>query len=158
MARKDITMTPEEMADFLDRGTTLQVATLDKHGWPHVAPMWYFVDDGKVVFRSFTKSQKIVNLQRDPRLTVLLEDGLDYSQLRGLMIRGEARLVTDRDYVLESYRQLAAKYPMLEGAPTQLDAVALEAAFGRFAEKNTAVVVQPTKVSSWDHRKLSGAY
>ena len=81
-------MTPDEVIDFLSSGRkTLQVATIGKDGVPHVAPMWFVVDDGKVVFRSFTKSQKMVNLQRDQRLTVLVETGDTYETLRGVMRR-----------------------------------------------------------------------
>jgi PPOX class probable F420-dependent enzyme len=158
MARKDISFTDDEIRQFLTRGHTLQVATIGRDGYPHIAPMWFVVDDGKVVFRSFTKSQKIVNLQRNPKVTVLLEEGEEYSELRGVMIKGDARLVTDRGYVLDIYGRLAAKYAMVGGAPVQLEGDALEAAFGRFAGKNTAVVVEPVHIASWDHRKLGGAY
>ena len=158
MARKDITMTPAEIQDFLATGHILQVATIGKGGTPHLAPMWYVIDDGKVVFRSFTRSQKIVNLQRDPRLTVLHERGLGYAELQGVMIRGTGRLVEDPDYVLEIYRRLAAKYPMVGDEPVDLDDEGLEAAFGRFAPKNTAVAVEPDKIVTWDHTKLGGAY
>lgn len=158
MARKDISMTDEELDDFLRGGHTLQVASIDADGYPHLAPMWYVVRDGKVVFRSFTKSQKIVNLRRNPKLSVLLESGETYDELRGVMIRGEARLVDDRDHVLEIYGALAAKYEMIGGQRVELERDALEAAFGSYADKNTAVVVEPVKVASWDHRKLDGAY
>ena len=151
-------MTPEEVQQFLDSHRILQVSTVGADGWPHLAPLWYVMDNDKVVFRSFTKSQKIVNLQRNPKLTVLVETGDDYSQLRGVMIKATARLVTDPDYVLSIYGGLAAKYPMISDAPVALDADALEAAFGRFASKNTAVVVEPDKVVTWDHTKLGGAY
>ena len=159
MARKDITMNEVEIQDFLSSGAkVLQVATLGKDGSPHLAPMWFVTDDGKVVFRSFTKSQKIVNLMRDPRLTVLAEAGNSYAELQGVMIKGTARLVTDPEYVLKIYGGLAARYPMVGDAPVDLDTDALEAAFGRFAAKNTAVIVEPAKVTSWDHTKLDGAY
>lgn len=158
MARKDITMTGSEMQAFFQECRTLQVATIGAKGWPHLAPMWFVVDDGKIVFRSFTKSQKIVNLGRNPKLTVLLETGDDYSELRGVMIRGEGRLITDPDYVLKIYGGLAARYAMVGDAPQVLEGDALEAAFGRFAAKNTAVVVEPDRIASWDHRKLAGAY
>ena len=151
-------MTDEELDDFLETGHTLQVASIDADGYPHLAPMWYVVRDGKVVFRSFTKSQKIVNLRRNPKLSVLLESGETYDELRGVMIRGDARLVDDRDYVLEIYGALAAKYEMIGGRRIELEPDALEAAFGSYADKNTAVVVEPVKVASWDHRKLGGAY
>ena len=158
MARKDITMTADEIHAFFAESMTLQVATIGKDGFPHVAPMWFVVEDNRVVFRSFSKSQKIVNLERNPKLTVLIESGLDYSELRGVMIKGEARLITDRDYVLAMYGKLAARYPMINDEPVDLDPEALEAAFGRMADKNTAVVVEPVKIISWDHRKIGGGY
>ncbi|MEX2323102.1 MAG: pyridoxamine 5'-phosphate oxidase family protein [Acidimicrobiia bacterium] len=162
MARVDITMTDDERATYLAVGETLIVSTLGPRGAPHVTPMWFFVDDeGRIVFRSFTRSQKIVNLQRNPRLTVLVESGLAYAELKGVMIEGRARLVDGADdpaFVLESYRRLAAKYPMVGPDPVDLDDDALEAAFGRFAPKNTAVVVEPRRIASWDHTKLDGRY
>ena len=159
MARKDISMTADEREAFLSDGMkTLQVATIGKDGVPHVAPMWFVLEGGKVAFRSFTKSQKIVNLQRDPRLTVLVETGTAYEQLKGVMIKGRARLVDDPAYVLELYGRLSARYPFSGDEPAELDPDALEQAFGRLAPKNTAVVVEPDKIVSWDHTKLAGAY
>jgi len=158
MARKDITMDPDEVLAFLSANTVVEVATIGADGWPHLAPMWYVVEDGNVVFRSFTKSQKIVNLNRNPSLTVLVETGDEYSRLRGVMIKGTARLIDDPDYVLEVYGRLAAKYPMIGDKPRELDPEALEKAFGRFATKNTAVFVEPVKTISWDHTKLGGEY
>ncbi|MFQ5555187.1 MAG: pyridoxamine 5'-phosphate oxidase family protein [Acidimicrobiia bacterium] len=158
MARKDITMTDEEMHEFLSGEHILQVASIGADGFPHLAPMWYVLEDGKLVFRSFTKSQKIVNLTRNPKLSVLVETGRGYGELRGVMIRGEARFVTDPEYVLRLYGRLASRYPMFGSEPQELTGEALEAAFGRFAPKNTAVVVEPVKITSWDHRKLGGVY
>jgi PPOX class probable F420-dependent enzyme len=159
VARKDITMNEAEIQEFLSSGAkVLEVATLGKDGSPHLAPMWFVMDDDRVVFRSFSKSQKIINLMRDPRLTVLVETGDAYSDLQGVMIKGTARLVTDPNYVLTIYGGLAARYPMVGDSPVDLDDQKLEAAFGRFAPKNTAVVVEPIKVTSWDHTKLGGAY
>lgn len=158
MARKDISLSETELEEFLATGHTLQVATIGTAGYPHLAPMWYVVREGRLVFRSFTKSQKIVNLRRNPKLTVLLETGERYDELRGAMIRGTATLVTDRGFVLDIYGALAAKYEMIGGQRIDLDAAALEAAFGRFADKNTAVIVEPEKITTWDHTKLGGAY
>ncbi len=161
MARKDITFTPEEIETFLAEEMTLIVTTLGKDGHPHTAPMWFFTEDGKIVFRSFTKSQKIVNLRRDPRITVLIERGIAYAELQAVMIKGTVRLIDGADdpaYLLESYRRLAARYPMLGPDPVELDPEALEQAFGKFAPKNTAVVVEPERIISWDHTKLGGAY
>ncbi len=159
MARKDITMTPDEVLTFLAEGAkTLQVATIGRDGSPHLAPMWFVLDDGRIVFRSFTKSQKIVNLRRDPRVTVLVEEGDSYGTLKGVMVRGSARLVDDPGYILEIYGRLGARYPFVGDTPVPLAGEALEQAFGRFADKNTAVVVEATSTASWDHTKLGGSY
>lgn len=151
-------MTDGELEAFFDEVSVLQVATIGPDGAPHLAPMWFVVDEGRLVFRSFSKSQKIVNLRRDRRLTVLLETGNAYDELRGAMIKGSARLIDDPEYVLGIYGKLAARYPMVGPSPVALGGAELEAAFGRFASKNTAVIVEPESVASWDHRKLGGAY
>jgi PPOX class probable F420-dependent enzyme len=151
-------MTPGEVRAFLEEGRTLEVASLRRDGRPHLVPMWYVVEEGRVVFRSFTRSQKVVNLRRDPRLTVLVERGEAYAELQGVMIEGTARLVQDPAYVLALYAKLAAKYAMVGSEPRLLGPEELEAAFGRHAPNNTAVIVEPERVTSWDHTKLGGTY
>ncbi len=151
-------MTDQEIDAFLAAGHTLEVATIGADGFPHLAPMWYRYEEGRLVFRSFTKSQKIVNLRRNPNLTVLLEDGKSYDELRGVMIKGTAHLITDREYVLGLYGRISADYRLIDGVRREFTPEELEAAFGAMAEKNTAVVVEPHTVISWDHRKLGGAY
>lgn len=151
-------MSDSEIRAFLEESHTLMVATLGPDGFPHVVPMWYFVLDGKVAFRSFTKSQKIVNLRRDPRLTVLAEAGSRYAGLRGVMIKGKARFVEDADTILDWYGEISGRYPHADGPAHRLTGEALQQAYGRFAPKNTGIVVEPIEVISWDHRKLGGAY
>jgi PPOX class probable F420-dependent enzyme len=158
MARKDITMMPEEVLAFLKAPRNIEVATLGPDGWPHNAPMWYVMRDDKVAFRSFSKSQKIVNLRRDPRVTLLAEEGLAYSDLRGVMIKGIAELIDDPDFVLDLYGELSGRYPFSGTEAVRLEGDALDAAYGRFAAKNTAVIVHPERVVSWDHTKLGGVY
>jgi len=159
MARKDITMNGDEVQEFLSAGAKiLQVASIGRDGTPHLAPMWFTLDDGRIVFRSFTKSQKIVNLTRDPRLTVLVETGDSYAELQGVMIKGRARLVTDPEYVLEIYGKLTARYPFVGTEAQEFNADELDAAFGRFAAKNTVAIVEPLTTTTWDHRKLAGTY
>lgn len=136
----------------------MQLATLGSDGYPHVAPMWYVLREGSIVFRSFTKSQKIVNLRRDPRLTVLVEEGESYSHLRGVMMKGTARLNDEHEFVLGVYIELAGRYPMAESITGPTDEHALRQAFAGFAAKNTAVTVEVEKVISWDHTKLGGSY
>jgi PPOX class probable F420-dependent enzyme len=158
MARKDITMDEDELLSFLTEGRVIQLATNGPDGFPHIAPMWYVVEDGAVVFRSYSKSQKMVNLMRDPRVTLLLETGDTYAQLRGAMIKGRVDLDADPERVLAVYGALSEKYAFFGDEPAVLDREALEAAFGRIAAKNTVVTVTAEKIVTWDHTKLGGAY
>ena len=160
MARKDITMTDAELLMFLEEGQkTLQVASNDPDGHPHLVPMWFVVDDGRIVFRSFSKSQKILNLQRDPRIAVLVEEGKEYSVLQGAMIKGNAKLIEDADYCLDLYVALAARYRYFADVePGSIPEDEVRQYFTGHASKQTAVVVEPVEIVSWDHRKLEGGY
>ncbi len=145
-------MDEAEVVAFIEEQKSLQVGTIERDGSIHLSTLWFARIDKRVVFETYTKSQKIKNLQRDPRITLLWEDGDVYDQLRGVMIKGTARLVTDHSEVyplaLEVMKRNQPDIPeeVLEQAATQM------------AAKRTAVVVEPQKVISWDHRKLSGAY
>jgi nitroimidazol reductase NimA-like FMN-containing flavoprotein (pyridoxamine 5'-phosphate oxidase superfamily) len=154
MARKDISMSDAEVAALLAQARNLQVATNGPGGFPHVTTLWFYVDDGLVTFRSFTKSQRVVNLLRDPKLTVLAETGTDYEELRGVMIQGIARMTTDPTDVMRTYAEVARKMQGLD----EVSPDAVEALYGRFATKNTVIRVEPVKVVSWDHSKLGGGY
>lgn len=148
MGRRDISMSETEIAVLLDEGRDLQVATNGRDGYPHLTTLWYAVVEGLVTFRSFTKSQRIVNLRRDPRITVLVETGTDYADLRGVMIQGTAELDADPDRVMSTYLAVTRR---MQGSEVTSDAV--EAMFGRFRDKNTVVTVRPKRIISWDHRK-----
>jgi PPOX class probable F420-dependent enzyme len=148
--RDQIRMSEEEMWKFIEEQKSLQVATLNKDGSPHLTTLWFAIVDGALVFETYSKSQKIVNLERDPRIAVLVEDGDTYDQLRGVSINARAELVTDP----ERMHQLALEV-MVRNQPEltreQLDGVAK-----KMAAKRTGVIVRPEKVVTWDHRKLGG--
>lgn len=155
MARKDISMSDAEIRHLLAAARNLQVATNGPGGFPHVTTLWFYVGGGGLVtFRSFTKSQRVVNLHRDPKLTVLAETGTEYEELRGVMIQGIARLSTDPAEVMRTYAEVAKKMQGLDDVSPE----AVEALYGRFATKNTVIEVEPVKVISWDHTKLAGSY
>jgi nitroimidazol reductase NimA-like FMN-containing flavoprotein (pyridoxamine 5'-phosphate oxidase superfamily) len=141
-------MTAAEIDELLSTATDLQVATNGEDGYPHLTTLWFILVAGLVTFRSFTKSQRIVNLRRDPRVTVLVEAGEDYSELRGVMIQGRAELDTDPGRVMDTYLAVTRK---MRGADMTPEAV--ESLFGRFRDKNTVVTVHPERTISWDHRK-----
>jgi PPOX class probable F420-dependent enzyme len=97
--RDQIMMAPDEIEAFLDTERTLQVASINRDGTPHLVAMWYARHDGDIAFWTYSKSQKVVNVRRDPRLTVMVESGDAYEELKGVTIYGHARIVEDLDEV-----------------------------------------------------------
>lgn len=148
--RDAIRMTDAELAELFDECRSLQVATIGRDGAPHLTTLWYCVHDGKIMFETYGKSQKVMNLRRDPRLAVLCEAGETYDQLRGVSIRGRAELVEEGDRLIELMK-LLADHHFPGRTPDELDAMARD-----LARKRIVVVVHPDKVISWDHRKLGG--
>jgi PPOX class probable F420-dependent enzyme len=150
--RDQIKMSDDELWKFIEERKSLQVATIGADGAPHLTTLWFAIVDGKIAFETFTKSQKIVNLRRDPRIAVLVEDGTKYNELRGVAINGRAQLFSD-PAVVHPYALAVMKRNQPEIPPEHLDAAAKQ-----MASKRTAVVVDPERIVSWDHRKLGGAY
>jgi PPOX class probable F420-dependent enzyme len=150
--RDQIQMTDDEIRTFLDDGRDLQVASINADGTPHLVTMWYALRDGCLAFWTYAKSQKIVNLRRDPRLTVLVATGERYEELRGVSISGQAELVEERDDVI-SYGE--AVYERYWGP---IDSDIVREGVRTMGAKRVVVVVKPEKVVSWDHAKLGGAY
>ena len=153
--RELIQMTDEERKQFLEDSQTIIINTIGKDGVPHPMPMWFGIeDDGAITMSTFTKSQKIRNIERDPRVSLLAEAGTSYDQLRGVVIYGEAELVRDTEQVVDilvGVNLRAVNNPGVE--PDQLR----EAVRGT-APKRTGIRVRPQRILSWDHRKLGGRY
>src|SRR5437588_81701 len=95
--RAAIVMTDGEIAEFVEHSRVATMGTIGPSGLPHLVAMWYAVIDGQIWFETKTKSQKAVNLRRDDRITVLIEDGQTYDQLRGVSLEGRGVLVDDPD-------------------------------------------------------------
>ena len=147
--REKIRMGAEEIAEFIEEQKSLQVGTINSDGSIHLSTLWFAVVDGLIVFETYTSSQKVVNLERDPRITVLLEDGLEYNNLRGVMIKGTANLVSEPTEVKQIAREVIKR-----NQPEIPDEM-LDDAAASLAVKRTVVTVVPEKVVSWDHRKIS---
>jgi PPOX class probable F420-dependent enzyme len=145
-ARDRIRMTDDEIARFLDETHTLHVASINPDGTPHLVPMWFMRDGADIWFWTYGKSQKVMNLRRDPRITVMAEEGEQYGDLHGLTVRGRAEIVEDEDRVLEFGMRSFPKY--FGAAP---DA---EARMRQMGAKRVLVIVHPETIASWDHRKL----
>jgi PPOX class probable F420-dependent enzyme len=149
-SRDAIRMNAAELAELYAECKSLQVATLGKDGAPHLTTLWFMVHDGKVMFETYGKSQKVMNLRRDPRIAVLCEKGEDYGELRGVSIQGRAELVESGERLQSLMTALVDHH-----FPGQSAEKVAEIAAG-MAAKRIVVVVHPDKVISWDHRKLGG--
>jgi PPOX class probable F420-dependent enzyme len=139
--RAAIAMSEAEVLAFLQEERVLTVATLGRDGWPHLMPLWYVVRDGECWGWTYGKSQKVRNLERDPRCTLQVEAGDTYDQLRGVMIKARAEI--HRAGVVEIGNALSARYG--DGSPVD----------ERAAAKRVALRFGVVSVASFDHRKLS---
>jgi len=157
MSRRDqIRMSDDEVKSFLEGSQTIILNSIAKDGVPHPMPMWFAVeDDGSVVMSTFAKSQKIANLRRDPRVSLLAEAGKTYSELRGVVIYGAADLVSGVDDIVGILEQVTTR---AGNTPADTDREALRGVLRKTAEKRVGIRIKPDKVVSWDHRKLGGKY
>jgi PPOX class probable F420-dependent enzyme len=156
MSRRDqIRMTAAELAAFLDEQRTVIAATNGHDGWPHLMPLWYLVRGGELWSWTYAKSQKVRNLERDPRVSLQVEAGEQYHDLRGVMIRANAAIHRDLETVAAFGAELFARYTPGDGPapPEVLEAVHAQAP-KRVALQFTAAEPPVT----WDHGKLGGTY
>jgi PPOX class probable F420-dependent enzyme len=152
--RGQIKLSEAEVAELLDSERVAVVSSIGPRGWPHSMPLWFVSRDGEVWIWTYAKSQKVRNLERDPRATVLVETGDEYGDLRGMMIEAEAQLHRDPETILGFAEELTLRYS--EGLTTvDGDARALLEAQ---APKRVAIQLKPLRTASWDHRKLGGTY
>jgi PPOX class probable F420-dependent enzyme len=150
--RAQIEMTPVELAAFMDEQRVVIAATNGARGWPHLMPLWFVMRDRDVWAWTFAKSQKVRNLERDPRATLQAEDGEQYHELRGVMIGADVTVHRDLDTVGEFGLRLFERYSGAGAQPQMLAAVRQQAA------KRVALQFTPVRTASFDHRKLGGGY
>lgn len=161
MSRRDqIRMSDDEIRAYFAEQRVIDVATMNPNGRPHLAPLWYFPresdthDVPALVTWTYRKSQKIANLQRLPQATVLIESGDTYERLRGVSMECDVAFVEDTGETAEIGTALAMRYAGMEGDPPD----ELKAGIAQQAPKRVGLVFTPTKIVSWDHTKLGGAY
>lgn len=155
MSRRDqIQLTPDEQLELLDSERVVIATTIGPRGWPHSMPLWFTVREGEIWAWTFAKSQKVKNLERDNRCTLLVEAGEEYGELRGVQIEAETEIIRDPGRVVEFAKELTLRYaPGIESIEGDA-AAALEAQ----APKRVALCFHPVRTASWDHRKLGGTY
>jgi PPOX class probable F420-dependent enzyme len=146
--RATIKMSDEEIDTFLHERRTMSMATIGAGGRIQLVAMWYGFVDGLIGFETKAKSQKVQNLRRDPRLTVMVEDGHDYNELRGVEISGRGEVVEDPDQLFKLGVSIFERY---QGGYTEEMKPFVDA----MLNKRVLVVLHPERTVSWDHHKLS---
>ncbi len=156
--RSQIAMTDGEMQTFLADSKTAVLTTLDRNGWPHSVAMWFVPptpgEDGALRMWTYRKSQKTKNLERDPRAALLVETGVGYGELRGILVRAEIEVVDDFEPVRAIGLALHERYVGPWGGGEGDDAMLAE--IERQARKRVGLIMPLERVASWDHRKLGG--
>lgn len=152
--RSLIRMTPDEIRRYLDEQRRIIVVTIGPDGMPHPVPMNYGVDDvGRVIITTFRKSQKILNLQRDPRASLLVESRDTYHELKSVILYADAEIVVDPDRVAENMRRIRSS-----GLLTVQEGSLMEGQVRASMIKRGVVLFTPFKSVSWDHSKLGEHY
>jgi PPOX class probable F420-dependent enzyme len=145
--RAEIRLSAAEVEAFLQKPHHLQVATIGRDGRPHLVAMWYGFLGSRPALWTYGRSQKVVNLRRDPRITCLAEAGRDYDELKGVELFGTVTILEDQEAVLAAGRSVFDRYM---GPFTEADRPRLE----RMSAKRVAVRIDVERVVSWDHAKL----
>jgi hypothetical protein len=163
--REQIQMSEAEAAAFLAEERTVTCATAGPRGWPHLMPLWYVlreVDAGEQGPRlwawTYAVSQKVRNLERDPRATLQVEAGEAYQELRGVMLECEVHLHRELDVVKALGQEVFARYASPRGGPPVELAPEVGEMVDRQAAKRVALEFVECRRASWDHRKLGGVY
>src|SRR5438094_2824386 len=146
--RESMRMTDDEVEAYLENSIRLQFATIGRDGAPHVVPVNYTMVHGYIAFWTDTESQKAANLRRDPRVTVLVEDGTEFAELRGVMMTGKGHIHED----IETRRAVGEGY--LRRFPGEVPDHVRQATMA-LADVRIAILVEPERIVSWDHRKLA---
>ncbi len=149
--RNAIQLTPEERDEFLRQAKTVVLSTIDQRGYPHSVAMWYVMDGDRCLMTTYAKSQKAMNIRRNPKVALMAESGTTYDTLKGVLIRGRAELVQDVNFCVGV---LARVHQKMSGSMPE----GIEEALQAQARKRVVIKVVPERISSWDHSKLGGAY
>lgn len=151
--RDQIALSEAEIAAYLADAKTVIVGTNGPRGIPHLMPLWFVMRGTEVWGWTFAKSQKTKNLERDPRATLLFEDGTTYDKLRGVMLECDVEVISDRDRVREIGIELFTRYG--DGNPPAAPVLEM---IDKQVPKRLGLRFSSLRSVSWDHRKLGGQY
>jgi nitroimidazol reductase NimA-like FMN-containing flavoprotein (pyridoxamine 5'-phosphate oxidase superfamily) len=142
-----IAMTAEEIDTFLAGQRTCRVATVGADG-PHATPLWFIWSGGCIWLYSITRSRRWAELMADPRIGIVVDDGHDYTDLRGVEITGAVEIVGEVPRTGEVVHELTTVEPAFAAKNFGLDQMFHD-------QRHAWLRVTPTKIVSWDFRKMA---
>ena len=145
--RRQIQLSPAEQEAFFAANRKAALATLDKDGYPHLVAMTYGVKDGAFHMTSYAKAQKVLNIQRNPKVGLMVEAGGSYAELKGVMVRGECEIIEGEDAVRDAWAIISGP----SATPRRRET-------NDSAAKRVVLKVIPHRIVTWDHTKLGGRY
>ncbi|HEX8074897.1 MAG TPA: pyridoxamine 5'-phosphate oxidase family protein [Thermoleophilaceae bacterium] len=151
--RDQIRMSDDELHAFLDEQMIVSCATIGPSGRPHLVPLWYSPDGVELSGWTYAKSQKTKNLERDPRATLQVEDGVQYQELRGAMLECDVEIEREPELVARYGMALFRRYGGTAELPPEVERMVENQ-----ASKRVGLRFKPTRIVTWDHRKLGGMY
>jgi hypothetical protein len=155
--RDKVAMTDAEVRELLGSQRKVQLATNGPDGFPHLVTMYYVMIGERITFWTYRTSQKALNLERDPRVSCLVETGEQYFDLKGVLVQGTAHRIDDPAAVLDIGRRIGSVLadPMLVNAQAgDSESDALAQYVEHAARKRFGYAVEPSRVITWDHAKL----
>jgi nitroimidazol reductase NimA-like FMN-containing flavoprotein (pyridoxamine 5'-phosphate oxidase superfamily) len=154
--RDQIKMSDAEVGAFINAERDLQVATINPTGTPHLSTNWYVVLDEKIHFTTHQKSQKAVNLLRDPRITALLSSGDHASNIKGVVLYGEAEILEGDSTIEERFEIMWSIVLRNQPPPPDRDLESAQNRIRNSVRHRISVAIVPYEIASWDHTKLDG--
>lgn len=152
--REEIRMTAQEVRTYLEEQSRIILVTNGPHGLPHPVPMNFGLDgEGRILITTFRKSQKLRNLERDPRAVLLVESGETYAELKSVMVYADAEIIDDPQQVAQGMRHIRAGENLAASLSTGMS----EQVRASIA-KRALVRFKPFRIVSWDHAKLGAFY
>jgi nitroimidazol reductase NimA-like FMN-containing flavoprotein (pyridoxamine 5'-phosphate oxidase superfamily) len=154
--REIIQLSDADIQDYLRAQKTLIIVSNGKDGYPHPMPMWFYADaEGCLYCTTFSKAQKVLNFQRDPKAALLVESGEEYAELKSVLIYANAEVISDHDGVCDVLVNITTK-GREDVSPDEL--AKIRAGVSKTAEKRVALKFTPERYVSWDHSRLGGKY
>ncbi len=151
--RTEIAMSKDELRTFLDEERVVTCATIGPNGRPHLMPLWFVRDGDDICSSTYVSSQKVKNVERQPQATIQVEAGVPYGELRGAMMECDVEIIRDHERIVDYGVQLGYRY----GSARPTDPPdAVRAGAERRMAKRVILRFRPTRIVSWDHRKLGG--